>query len=87
MWGAFANCQVWDSHQAKGKISQTNNHSDHASPSGTRLVDQGFVLIQDNGQSNTSKPYQSYNKSKEKQQILLPMSLLVLSAVLNLFGL
>ena len=58
VWGAFANCKVGDLHQMKGKLNQTGNHSilqHHTIPPGTRLVDQGFILMQHNDPKHTSK--------------------------------
>ena len=75
--GAFANCKVGDLHQVKGKLSLTGYHSimqHHTIPSGTRLVGQGLVLIQDNDPKNTSKFCQRCIKNKEEQHVFQLMS-------------
>ena len=67
--GAFANCKVEDLRRVKGKLNQINNYSKlqhHMIPSGTQLVDQRFVLMQDNDPKHTSKLCQRYIKSKEE---------------------
>ena len=48
---AFANCNVFHLHLVKGKLNQIGYHriqQHHVSPSGTWIVDQGFVIMQDN---------------------------------------
>ena len=83
VWGgAFANHKVGELHQVKGKLNHTGYHSIlqyHAIPSGTQLVGQGFVLMQDNDQKFTSKLCQRYIKSKEEQHIIQLKSRLVQS--------
>ena len=62
-----------DLHQVKDKLNQTGYYSKlhhHAIPSGTQLVSQVFVLLQDNDSKHTSKLCQRYIKSKEKQHVL-----------------
>ena len=59
----------------------------HAIQSGTRLVGQGFVLMQDSYPKHTSELCQRYIKSKEKQPVLQLMSWPALSANLNLIEL
>ena len=56
--GSVANCRVWD---LKGKLNQTSYHrilKHHSIPSKTRLVGQGFILMQDNYPEHNSKLYQ-----------------------------
>ena len=70
----------------KGKWNQTGSRSQlqhHAFPSGTHLVAQGFVLIQDNDLKHTSKLCQRYIKCKEEQHVLKLMSWPAPSADLN----
>lgn len=86
VWGDFAYCKVWDLHQVKDKLNQTGYHSilqHHVIPSGTRLVGQGFVLMQDNDPKHTNKLCQRYIKSKEEQHVLQLMSWPAQSADLN----
>ena len=55
---AFANYKVRDLHQVMGKLNQTGYHKilqHHVFLSGTRLVAQGFVIMQDNDPKHTSK--------------------------------
>ena len=82
--GSFANFEVGDLH--KGKLNKASYHSillHHAIPTRTRLVGQGFVLMQDNYLKHISKLCQSYIKSKEEQHILQLMFWLAQSADLN----
>ena len=84
--GAFANCKVGNLHQVWGELNQTGYHSilqHQAIPSGTRFVEQGFVLMQDNDPKRTSKLYQRYIKSKEKRHVLQMISWPAQSADLN----
>ena len=58
VWEAFANYKIGDLHQVKDKLNPTVYHSilqHHAIQSGTQLVGQGFVLMQDNDPKHTSK--------------------------------
>ena len=83
VWEAFANCKLGNLHQVMGKLNQTSYQSiwqHHVIWSGTWLVSQGFVLIQDNDPKHTSKLCQRYFKSKEEWHFLQLMSLLVQSA-------
>ena len=83
---AFTTHNVGDLHQMKGKLNQTSYHSilqHHVIPSGTWLVTQGFVLMQDNDPKPTSKPCQWYIKRKEEQHVLQWMSWMVPLADLN----
>ena len=60
---SFANWEVENLHQVKGKLNQTSYHSIllyYTIPSGMRLVGQGFVLMQDNDPKHTSKLCQRY---------------------------
>ena len=86
-WGwAFANCRVRDLNPVKGKLNQTDYHNmlqHHTISSGTRLVDQGFVLMQDNDSKHTSKHCRRYIKSEEEQHVLQLMSWPAQSANLN----
>ena len=74
-------CQLYkvgDSHQVNDKFHQTGYHSilqHHAILSGTRLVGQRFILMQDNNPKHTSKLCQRYIKNKEEQLVLQLMSL------------
>ena len=64
--GAFAYCKVRDLQQVKNKLNQTGYHSIlpyHAITSGTHLVGQGFVLMQDNDPKHTSKLCQAKRNS------------------------
>ena len=68
VWRIFANCKVRDSHQVKGKLNQSGYHSilqRHAIASGTWLVGQGFILMQDNDPKHNTKLCQRYIKSKK----------------------
>ena len=67
MWWAFANCKVGDLHQVRGTLNQTGYH---AISSGTQLMGQGFVHIQDNDPKHASKLCQKYIKSKEEQHVI-----------------
>ena len=72
VWRAFVNCKIWDLHLVKGKLNQTCYHGilqHHMIPSGTWLVGQGFVLMQDNDPEHTSKLCQRYIISKEEQHV------------------
>ena len=80
--GSFCKLQCRDLHSVKGIL----NHSmlqHHAIPSGTRLMDQGFVIMKDNDPKPTSKPSQKYIKSKREQHVLQMTSWPVQSADLN----
>ena len=70
----------------KSKWNQTGYQSilqHHAIPSGTQLVDQGFLLMRDNDPKHTSKLCQRYIKGKEEQHALQLMFWPVQSADLN----
>ena len=70
----------------QGKLNQTDNQSilqHHTIPSGTQLVSQGFVLMQDNDPQHTSKLYQRYIKNKKEQHVLQLMSWPMQSTELN----
>ena len=70
----------------EGQLNQTGSHrllQHHAILSGTRLVCQGFVLMQDNDLKHSCKICQKYIKSKEEQHVLQLLSWLTQSAVLN----
>ena len=80
----FDNFKDEDLHQLKGH--QVGHHSilqHHVIPSGTRLVSQGFVLMQDKNPKHTIRLRQRYIKSKEEQNILQLMSWPAQSADLN----
>ena len=84
--GTFANGKVEDLHLMKSKLNQTSYHTilqHRAIPSGTRLVTQGVVLMQDNDPKHIRKLCQSYIKSKEEQHVFQTISLPVQSADLN----
>ena len=86
MGEAFANCKVENLHQVKGKLNQAGYYSvlqHHAILSGTRLVGQGFVFMQDNDPKRTSKFYQRNIKSKKEQHMLQLISWSVQPADLN----
>ena len=71
--GDFANCKIRDLIQVKGKLNQTGNHSilqHHLIPSGTQLVAQGSVIMQDYDPKHTSKLCQEYIKSREEQYVI-----------------
>ena len=82
----LANYKVGGLHQVKGKLNQTDYHSIlqyHSIPSRTRLVNQGFVLMQYNDPSHASELCQRYIISKDEQQVLQLMSWPAQSANLN----
>ena len=84
--GAFANCKVGGLHKVKGKLNQTGYYSILQQPvtlSGSRLVGQGFVLMQDYKPKHTSKLCHRYIKSKKEQLIVQQMSWPAQSADLN----
>ena len=86
MWWAFAHCKGRDLHQVKGKLNQTGYHNilqHQAILSGTRLVGQGFVHMQNNDPKYTNKLCQRYIKSKEEQHVLRLMLWSVQSMDLN----
>ena len=90
VWGDFANCWVRDLHQVKGKLNQIGYHSilqHHMIPSGTCLMSQGFILMQNNDQKHTSKICLGYIKSSEEQYVLQLISWLAQLADLNSIGL
>ena len=69
IWGYFAGSRVADLHRVTGTLNQKGYHSSlqhHAIPSGLRLVDQGFILQQDNDPKHTSRLYQNYLRRKEQ---------------------
>ena len=70
---AFAKCKVGNLNHKKSKMNLTGFHSIlqyHANPSGTRLVAQRFILMQDTDPKHTSKRYQRYIKNKEELQLM-----------------
>ena len=82
---AFADCKVGDLHHMKGKLNQTGYHSiqlHHAIPTGTQLVGQGVVLMQDNDPKHAFKLCQKYIKSKEEQHFF---QLMILVGVISRF--
>ena len=87
LWsGGIANCEAGDLLQVKGKLNRTGDHSvlqHHTIPSGTQLVAQGFLLIQDNDPKHTNKLCQRYIQSKEEQHVLHLTCWLTQSADLN----
>ena len=68
VWRAFANCKFGDLHLVKGKLNQIVYHSilQHTILSGTRLVAQRFVLMQDNDPKHASKLCYWGNKYKKE---------------------
>ena len=85
VWGrAFASWKVEDSRSNLNRTGYQSIQQYHAIPSGTRLLDQGFVLMQDNDPKFTSKLCQRYIKSKEKPHVLQLMSWPVQSADLKI---
>ena len=64
---AFADWKFGNLTQVKSKINLTGYHSilqHHVIPSGMRLVGQGFVLMQDNAPTHSSK----HSRATEKQR-------------------
>ena len=71
--GAFANCKDWRFSPVEEQIELNQLYNilqHHAILLGTRLVAQGFVLMQDDDTMNSNKLCQRYIKSKEEQYVL-----------------
>ena len=83
---AFFNFNVGDLDQVMSKFNHTGYYSilyHHVMPYGTRLGNQGFVLMLDNDPKHTNKLCQRYIKTKKEQHVLQLTSWRSQSAVLN----
>ena len=73
VWGCFGNNKVGDLIKIEGIMDAKYYHkilSRHAVPSGTKLIEKGFVFQQDNDPKHTSKMCKKYLQNKEKFRAL-----------------
>lgn len=76
LWGCFAGNSAGDIHRVTGILNQNGYHSilqRHAIPSGTRLIGDNFVLMQDNDPKHTSKLCKNYLQKKMDEKKLTVM--------------
>ena len=86
VWTGLCQLQSQGFAPSEGQIESELLHrilQHHAIPSGTRLVNQGFVLMQGNDLEHTRKLCQKYIKRKEDQPVLQLMSWPAQSADIN----
>lgn len=76
IWGCFAGDTLGDIYRVPGILNQHGYHSilqRHAIPSGTRLIGDRFVLMQDNDPKHTCKLCKNYLQKKTEENKLTVM--------------